>query len=230
MRKLMALEMKKFKMKTYVLASVISCFVLIAFTYFISVVSVVEKDPVFQSYHNIFKFVGIMSMIIFIILSSVMHSRITIEDYIGKKLILLFSYPKGRKNVFIAKICLVTLFTVIALIGSSGACLVIFSITESIFPIVPDTLTLSFFLSTLQTILLTALIVGALSILAMAAGFIKKSTPTTIVTSFALAATIGNLTMNSNSSIGLVLLGILIVLDVLVMKVLTKKVNEMDAI
>lgn len=226
---LITLEMKKFKIKTYVLASIISCIVLIGFTYFISVVSYIEKDPLFENYQNIFKFIGIMSMIIFATLSSIMSSRIIIEDYVGKKLVLLFSYPKSRKKIFLAKLFLVTLFTVIALIVSNSLCLMIFSITESIYPIVPDKLTVVFFLSTLQTILLTTFIVGAISILAMAIGFIRKSMPTTIIASFVLVDIVGNMSIN-NRFIGMVLLAILILLDVLVIRWLIRKINKMDAI
>ncbi|SFA72257.1 ABC transporter permease [Clostridium frigidicarnis] len=226
---LITLEMKKIKIKTYVLASIISCIVLIGFTYFISVVSYIEKDPLFENYQNIFKFIGIMSMIIFATLSSIMSSRIIIEDYVGKKLVLLFSYPKSRKKIFLAKIFLVILFTVIAFIVSNSLCLMIFSITESIYPIVPDKLTLFFFLSTLQTILLTTFTVGAISILAMAIGFIRKSMPTTIITSFVLVDIVGNMSIN-NRFIGMVLLAILILLDVLVIRWLIRKINKMDAI
>ncbi len=230
MLKLIQLEMDKFKIKTYVLTSIISCIVLLGFTYLISVISRVEKDPLFQSYSNIFKFIGIMGMIIFTVLSSVMYSRLVIEDYVGKKLVLLFSYPVSRSKIFLAKVCLVTLFTVIALMCSNGACLVVFSITEFICPIVRDTLTPFCFLASLQTILLIALTVGALGILSMTAGFIKKSMPTTIIISFALAVTVGNMIMNSSWEKGLVLLGILIVLDVLAVRGLIKKINQMDAI
>lgn len=230
MLKLIFLEMDKFKIKTYVLASIISCMVLLGFTYLISVISRVENDPLFQNYSNIFKFVGIMGMIIFTILSSVMHSRIVVEDYVGKKLVLLFSYPVSRGKIFLAKICLVTLFTVIALICSNVVCLFIFSITEFVFPIVRDTLTSISLLNNLQTILLTALTVGALSILSMTAGFIKKSMPTTIITAFALAATVGNMSMNGNLKINLISLIILITLDVLAVMRIIKKINRMDAI
>lgn len=230
MLKLMALEIEKYKMKTYVFSSIISCIVLIAFTYFISVVSLVEKDPLFRNYSNIFKFTGIMGMIFFVIFSSVMYSRFIIEEYSGKKLILLFSYPINRKKVFLAKICLVTLFTVTAFIMSNGACLAIFSITESIHPIVSDTLTGTLFLTAIKTILLTAFTVGAVAILAMAIGFVKKSMPTTIIASFALAATIGNMIVQSGSGIGLFLLGTLIMLDVLVVMVLINKINQMEVL
>ncbi|NMM65182.1 ABC transporter permease subunit [Clostridium sp. P21] len=230
MFKFISLEMHKFKIRTYVLASIVSCIALLGFTYLISVISRVEKDPLFQSYSNIFKFIGIMSMIIFTVLSAVMYSRIVIEDYIGKRLVLLFSYPVSRSKIFLAKVCFVTLFTVIALMFSNVACLFIFSITELISPIVRDTLTPFCLLNTLQSILLTALTVGALGILSMTVGFIKKSMPTTIITSFAFAATVGNMIMSGSLEIGLILLGILIALDVLVVREIIKKINQMDSI
>ncbi|WP_034825911.1 hypothetical protein [Clostridium carboxidivorans] len=113
---------------------------------------------------------------------------------------------------------------------SNVACLFIFSITELICPIVRDMLTPFCFLGTLQSILLIALTVGALGILSMTVGFIKKSMPTTIITSFALAATVGNTIMNGSFKIGLILLGILIVLDILAVRETIKKINQMDAV
>lgn len=230
MLKLMFLEMDKFKIKTYILTSIISSIALLGFTYLISIIFRVENDPLFQSYSNIFKFVGIMGMIIFTVLSSVMHSRIVVEDYVGKRLVLLFSYPVSRSKIFLAKICLVTLFTVIALMCSNAVCLFIFSITEFICPIVRDTLTPISLINNLENILLTALTVGGLSILSMTIGFIKKSMPTTIVTSFALAATVGNMIMNGNLKINLILLSILVLLDVLAVTGTIKEINKMEAI
>ncbi|EFG89222.1 hypothetical protein CLCAR_1099 [Clostridium carboxidivorans P7] len=45
-----------------------------------------------------------------------------------------------------------------------------------------------------------------------------------------MAATVGNTIMNGSFKIGLILLGILIVLDILAVRETIKKINQMDAV
>ena len=60
MIRLMKLELKRNKLSKYVLASKVVFIVLLGLTYFIAIVSKVEKESVFQNYENIFKFTGIL--------------------------------------------------------------------------------------------------------------------------------------------------------------------------
>lgn len=230
MLELIYLETNKFKMKTYVKVSIFSCILLIGFTYLMALIATVEKDPTFQNYTNIFKFIGIMHMIVFIVLSAVMYSRIVIEDYVGKRLILHFSYPVSRSKILLAKISLVTVFTLIAFLISNVLCLSIFSLTEWVSPILKATLTIYCIFTTLQNIVLTGLTIVALSILAMGIAFINKSMPTAIVSGFILAATIGNTIINVGGYVGYGMLSSLIIIDIVTVKILINRINKMDAI
>lgn len=102
MLKLIRLELKRTSMKDYVMASCISCAVLLIFIYFVSYVAQVESgvhEIQFHNYANIFRFTGTISLIIFSIMSAVMYSRLIIGEYSGEKAAMLFSYPISRKKI-----------------------------------------------------------------------------------------------------------------------------------
>lgn len=230
MLNLIKLEIRRIKIGTYILASVIANVILVGFIYFVSYVAQVENELDFKNYTNIFLFVSIVSMIIYCVLSAVMYSRFIIEEYSGKRLLLMFSYPVNRKKVLFAKITLVAGFTTFATIASNIPPFVIFTITESISPIVDDTLSLELLLSIFKTIIVLAIAVNGISIIAMRIGFIKKSISTTIVTAFILCALVGNAVIGSYGN-NMLLVGLLLVITaagVIVALELSNKINEME--
>ncbi|CAM4335239.1 ABC transporter permease [Paenibacillus tarimensis] len=230
MLRLMKLEIKKNKMNNYTVASLVATLGLVAFIYFIAYVAQVENEPDFQNYANIFLFVGIVSMIVFSILSAVMYSRFVIEEYTGKRMLLLFSYPVNRQKVLLAKMALVIGFTTFAMALSNIPPLVIFSITESISPIVNDTLSSELLLSIVKTIFVLSITVNGISLIAMRIGFMKRSVPATIVTAFLLCAVVGNIVISSfgNDVLLLILLGVVALAGAIVIIELMKKVNSME--
>ena len=203
---------------------------LIGFIYFVSYVAQVENEPDFQSYPNIFLFTMIISMIVFCILSSVMYSRFVIEEYSGTRLLLMFCYPLNRKNVLLAKVGLVALFTTTSMILCNIPPILIFAITESFSPIVDDSLSFELLISIIKTIVVLAICVNGLSLIAMRIGFVKKSVPTTIVASFVLCAIFGNAVIGSfgNDAILLLLLTTVIGVSTGVILNLMNKVNRME--
>lgn len=211
-------------------SSIIACIILIGFIYFVSVVAKVENEPDFQNYPNIFLFTSIISMIFFSILSAVMYTRFVIDEYTGKKLVLLFSYPVSRKKILLAKIAVVVVFSTVAMIVSNVVSFVIFSITESISPIVNDTLSLELLLSIIKTIIILSISVNGISIIAMRIGFINKSVPSTIVTAFILCAIFGNAVIGSfgNDTLSLVLLGMVVAAGLAVTFNLMGKINRIE--
>lgn len=210
-------------------ASIVACMILIGFIYFVSFVAKVENEPDFQNYTNIFLFTSIISMIFFSILSAVMYSRFVIDEYTGKKMILL-SYPVDRKKILLSKIAVVVLFTTIAMIITSIPPFVIFSISESISPIVNDTLSLELLDSIFKTIILLSIIVNAISIIAMRIGFIYKSIPSTIVTAFILCAIFGNTIIGSfgNDTLNLALIGMFLAAGIAVTINLLIRINHIE--
>ncbi|MET3211568.1 UNVERIFIED_CONTAM: ABC-type transport system involved in multi-copper enzyme maturation permease subunit [Paenibacillus sp. PvR008] len=230
MLKLMKLELRRNKINSFIFASLIACIVLIGFIYFASVVAKIENEIGFKNYANLFLFTLVISMIIFCMLSSIMYSRFVIEEYTGKKLILNFSYPVNRKKMLLAKMMIVILFTTVAMIICTLPAFIIFSITESIEPIVKDTLSLSLLLSVLKTVIVSVICINGISIIAMRIGFSKKSIPATMVSAFILCGMFGNGVIGSvnNNVIVFILLGVIVMASVAVIFELMKKIDHME--
>lgn len=233
MSKLIALELKRNNMRTYLVTSGIACAVLLAFIYFVSYVAQVESgvhEEQFQNYTNIFRFTGTISLIIFSIMSATMYSRLIIDEYSGKRAALLFSYPVSRGKILLAKLLLVFVFTSVSMLICTAIPYIIFSITESVSPIVTqDTMTTGLILDTLKILVVAILAVGGIGIMAMRIGFIKKSVPATLITAFVLSAIYGNAALSANTLLSsLVIGGIGVVATIAIMIELTNKVNEME--
>ncbi|GIP42627.1 ABC transporter permease [Paenibacillus sp. J45TS6] len=230
MLRMMKLEMKRNHLGSYVTASIIFGIVLIGFMYFVAYVAQVENEPDFQTYPNIFLFTTIVSMIVFSVLSSVMYSRFVIEEYSGTRLVLLFSYPVNRKKVLLAKVGIVVLFTTVAMIICNIPAVLIFSLTESFIPIVSDTLSIGLLMSIIKMILVLSISVNGICIIAMRIGFVKKSIPTTMVTSFILSAVYANAMIGSfgNDAILFSLLTLVVAVSTFILWELMNKVNSME--
>lgn len=87
------------------------------FTYFVAYVAQVEQKVQFMNYENIFRFTNAISIILFGVLSATMYSRFVTEEYSGKRLTLLFSYPVSRKKTLAAKVLLVFLFVLVSMLA-----------------------------------------------------------------------------------------------------------------
>ncbi|KMK74427.1 ABC transporter permease [Alkalihalobacillus pseudalcaliphilus] len=233
MLKLISLELKRNNFRTYVMASLITFLILLVFTYFVAYVAQVESGAYeiqFHNYTNIFRFTGTISLIIFSIMSAVIYSRLIISEYKGKRVALLFSYPISRRKILLAKLLLVVMFTSISMLICTSIPYIVFSITESISPIVlQDVMSKEIVISTLQMLAMAILAVGGIGIVSMRIGFIKKSIPTTLITAFILSATYGNAVISTNHVLsGLFICGIGIIVTVFIMTELSNKVDEME--
>ena len=208
----------------------IGCMFLIGFIYFVAIVAKVENEPDFQNYSNIFLFTSIMSMFFFSILSATMFSRFVIEEYKGKKMILLFSYPVNRKKILLSKIAVVVVFSTASMIISNIPPIVIFSITESFSPIVNDTLSSELLFSVIKTIIILSIGMNGITLIAMRIGFINKSIPSTIVSALLLCALFGNAVIGSfeKSTLSLIILSISTAAGIIATMNLMGKINRIE--
>ncbi|MFT9818099.1 ABC transporter permease [Lysinibacillus sp. NPDC056185] len=228
--KLMKLELRRNNLNTYMRLSMIGCMFLIGFIYFVAIVAKVENEPDFQNYSNIFLFTSIMSMFFFSILSATMFSRFVIEEYKGKKMILLFSYPVNRKKILLSKIAVVVVFSTASMIISNIPPIVIFSITESFSPIVNDTLSSELLFSVIKTIIILSIGMNGITLIAMRIGFINKSIPSTIVSALLLCALFGNAVIGSfeKSTLSLIILAISTAAGIIATMNLMGKINRIE--
>lgn len=230
MMKLINLELQCINLHPYLISSTISGCILLAFTYFIAYVAQVEQEVQFMNYENIFLFTSAMSILIFSVLSATMYEKLIIEEYSGKRLALLFSYPVGRKKAFSAKILIVFLFVALSMLLCTILPIFVFAATESFTPIVSDTMTSDILIKAVGTIVVSLVAVSAIGLLAMRIGFIKKSVPATLISAFILSGIYGNIAIGSagNFVISLLIIGVSLLAIIAVFVTLSHKINHME--
>ena len=146
MRKLIALELKRNRLRSYHIAVLICGVMMLGFQYLMAAIPYMaptEPDAeLFSQYPFLMGITCLVCMAIFSILSAVMASRFVVEDYSGKRAILLLSYPISRKKVLSAKLMLVFTYTVGAMLLCGAMVQAVFFLTESLFPICSNQLTI----------------------------------------------------------------------------------------
>ncbi|GAE28727.1 ABC transporter permease [Alkalihalobacillus hemicellulosilyticus] len=154
---LMRLEVRKNKIRTFIIASILISIAMLGFIYLFAYAPHIEpNDPdlmIFAGYRNIVALYGVVCMTAFSILASVMYSRFMIDEYTGKRLILTFSYPINRKKIVIVKLLVVSLFTIVSMVLCNLIVFTIFGVTELIHPLVEETLTLEYLFQALMILL-----------------------------------------------------------------------------
>lgn len=234
MKMLIKLELRKNKISTYALSVLIITIIMLGFLYLFAYAPMLEPNDkdmaIFLGYKNIIPLYGVLNMAVFCVLSAVMYSKFIIEDYVGKRMILLFSYPVGKKRMLLSKIGVVCMFTVLSMVISNITIFLIFGISEHIIHLVNEDFTLSIMLQAIETTLAMSLVAGGIGIIAVGIGFVKKSVPTTIVSAVLIASLMCNVVVSATSSKGVMYLLAIAVLStaMLVIMCLLKTVNKME--
>lgn len=197
MRKLMKLELRRNNIRTYMTASIIIAVIMTGFLYLFAYAPMLEpKDKdmeIFSGYGNLIPLFGVLNMTVFCVLSAVMHSKFVIEDYSGKRPILLFSYPVDRKKVMLSKLSVVSLFTVIAMTASNLCMFLLFGITEQFFHFVNEDFTFTILLRAVENTLVLSFAAAGIGTIGAGVGFIKKSVPSSIVSAMLIASLMCNI-------------------------------------
>lgn len=192
MNKLINLELKRNSLKVYHIATVIIAFVMLSFLYLLAFIPKMDStdtdNVLFQSYDFIIGLSNVVCMAVFTIMSAVIASKLIIEEYAPKKVILLFSYPVERKKILDAKIVIVFGYTFLSMLITELTILLIFFVTERFFPVCADTITFHLILSSVLSATAYSLIAALLGIVSLWFGFLKKSISVTIVTAVLLVS------------------------------------------
>jgi ABC-type transport system involved in multi-copper enzyme maturation permease subunit len=237
--KFMKLELKRNNIKTYIIASVITCIVMLGFIYLFAYAPHIDPDPdlqIFAGYNNIISLFSILSMAVFATLSSVMYTRFVTDEYKEKRAILLFSYPVKRDKILLSKLMVVILFTMLAMTISNLLSFGIFSISESIVPLVEGALSAQTLLRALKVTVIMVVTAAGIGVIAMGIGFIKKSVPTTILSAVLLSSVFCNIMFNSTSdtnksdTASIIFMGITVIAGVFAAIIVMKKVNRMEVL
>lgn len=185
MNKLISLEVKRNHLRPYHIAVLIGCFTLLVFHYFMAAIPFIDPTEtdieMFSSYDFLFNLNHLLSMATFGILGAVMGTRFVIEEYSSTKAILSFTYPISRKKMMGAKLKLIFCYTVTAMLLCGIVIVSVIFVTERLFPLCIDYLTWETILWAFFSLLCYSLLAGAVALLSIWIGFLKKSIPVTIV-------------------------------------------------
>lgn len=234
MKRLFELELKKNNIRTYVTATLIITITMLGFLYLFAYAPMLEPNDkdmaIFSGYKNLIPLFGVLNMAVFCVLSAVMYSKFIIEDYTGKRLFLILSYPISRKSIMLSKLGVVCMFTIISMIISNIAIFLIFGISEQFIHLVNESFTLVTLIQAIEITLMMSLIAAGIGIVAVGIGFIKKSVPTTIVSAVLISSLMCNVVVNAASNkVVMYLFAIVIVsIAILVAVLLIKKANRME--
>lgn len=234
MFRFMKLELRRNNMKTYYFATLATFLLVVGFTYLFAYVPKLNPEDadllLFAGYDNVITLSTLICMAIFCVLSSVMYSRFVIDEYAGKQATLLFSYPVDRRKILLAKLLVVFIYIFIAMVICNLLSLGIFGITEKIEPMVSDTMTTDIIAKAIRGTIIMGFTAASLGVVATGVGFIKKSVPTTIVSSVVMVAVLGNIMSGALTNVGFlyVLLGISALTAIIVTTILMGKVKAME--
>jgi len=192
---LIKLEMRKTKIRTYINSSIIITVCMLGLLYTFAAISFagIEADAAeFSSYYNIMVLTNAITMCAYSVLAAVMYSSFIIKEFADKNAILMFSYPVSRKSILLAKITLVAIFTLVSTIISTCIICLILGTTESIFPLVPDSISIYLVVKIIRDTICVGIIAVAIGIVSAYIGLIKKSSPVTIVSAVIICSCAAN--------------------------------------
>ena len=205
MVKLMKLELRCNSMTSYIIAALITTIIMVGFLYLFAAIPFLDDSEIdiemFMTYDSIATLGCILSMVCFSLLSSVMYARFIVEEYVGKRAILLLSYPVKRRDILWAKITVVSLFSVLSMIISGVVSFAVFYSTEFFIPLCKDTLTIITIIKTILVLFVYSLMAGTLATMSLWFGLWKKSTPATIVSGIIIVTVACNLLSVSLSNL-----------------------------
>ncbi len=204
MKKFIKLELKRTDFHAYVLATFIIALIMLGFLYLFAYVPKLEPNDadivIFTEYKTLIPLYSVLNMAIFCVLAAVIYTKLIIEEYSGKRSILLFSYPVSRKKIMLSKLCIVYCFTLISMATSNIIIFCIFGTTEKIMPLVHEHFTFSIMLQAIETTLIMSFIAASIGVIAVGIGFIKKSVPVTIISAVIMASLMCNIVLSATSS------------------------------
>lgn len=195
MKHLIQLELRKVNIRPYLYSGIIIVLCMLGLLYTFAMIAYVGEDhdaAEFSSYYNIWVLVNALQTAAYSVLTAVMFSTFLLKDYSGKNAILIHSYPVERKKLLNCKIALVWLFVTFFMICGTTIMYGIFSLSEKLFPLVPDQLSVALCAKVFSDTMLCLFLSLFIGIISVRIGFVKKSIQTTIIASAVICACTAN--------------------------------------
>ncbi|MCX7571836.1 ABC transporter permease [Tumebacillus sp. DT12] len=188
MLKLIKLEMRKFRIMSYIRAAMIANVVILGLICFISLNTEAKDEMLFSSYDMVFSIIDTLVRGTYIVFASVLISRLVIDEFRERSITVLFMYPIPRKKLIAAKLLVVVLFTLVADLAANLFVGFGFAVLNLFTSVIPESLTWSVAAKSLLTVVMSALATSFLSLIPLYFGMRKHSGAATIVSSLIVVA------------------------------------------
>ncbi|MGE7768485.1 ABC transporter permease [Peribacillus sp. NPDC096540] len=180
MLKLMKLEWRKHHLSSYFKGLVICIVAIFAAVALMAWGSKGEGELMFPDYAAFMSLTNIFIRIVFIIFSSVILSRLVIDEYKSKTIQLLFSYPLKRKKLIQAKLSIVFGFCFFSIIITTFIINMLTFLLNPIIGFFEVPVSMAEIIASVPATFISAFMIAGVSLIPLYFGMRKKSTATTI--------------------------------------------------
>ncbi|EOO30350.1 ABC transporter permease [Bacillus thuringiensis] len=180
MLRLIKLEWKKHKLSSYFKGVAICIIAIFAAVSLMAWGIKAEGDVLFFDFTQQMVLINTFIRITFIIFSSVILSRLVIDEYKNKTMQLLFMYPLQRKMLMRAKLTIVFCFCFVSTIIATFSISLLVYFVSPMMGLIETPATIGEIISIVPTTFISAFMISGISLIPLFFGMRKKSTPTTI--------------------------------------------------
>ncbi|PEB10135.1 bacitracin ABC transporter permease [Bacillus thuringiensis] len=180
MLRLIKLEWKKHKLSSYFKGVAICIIAIFAAVSLMAWGIKAEEDVLFFDFTQQMVLINTFIRITFIIFSSVILSRLVIDEYKNKTMQLLFMYPLQRKMLMRAKLTIVFCFCFVSTIIATFSISLLVYFVSPMMGLIETPATIGEIISIVPTTFISAFMISGISLIPLFFGMRKKSTPTTI--------------------------------------------------
>ncbi|AVP46570.1 ABC transporter permease subunit [Bacillus thuringiensis] len=180
MFKLMKLEWKKHQLSSYFKSVAICIIAIFAVVSFMAWGMKAEGDVLFSDFTENMGLVNLFIRITFIIFSSVILSRLVIDEYKNKTIQLSFMYPLQRKMLMSAKLTIVFCFCFVSTIIATFIISLLVYFVSPMMGLIETPATIGEIIAIVPGTIISAFMISGISLIPLFFGMRKKSTPTTI--------------------------------------------------
>ena len=230
------LEWKKLPIKFYLCVAaglfVFSLFIGLLFL-FLPAAEMDSEDVVFStSWGGLIVMVSSISMFEFSVMGAVVHGKGVLDEYMGRKVLLLFSYPVRREVLFWVKIAVSGGFTAAITVAANLVAVLTVGLVADIGLVMPEFFGIFEIIQGILYSLFVAVGVEAISLISLWFGFLRQSLTAGIIAALILAILITQVfAMNLVWNMGMLLLiAIVVVFGAGSFCSLERKIRNMEVV
>jgi len=160
-------------------------------------------EQVFRDYTDFMSLTNILIRIVFIIFSSVILSRLVIDEYKNKTVQLLFTYPLKRKKIILAKLSLVFGFCFFSIIIATFMINIAVYFLNPMMNLFDTPVEIQEMVATIPFTFVNAFMMAGVSLIPLYFGMRRKSTASTITSAVLIGFVINATVSNGDSSASL---------------------------